>query len=88
MGEGSSQGVYWVSDYKLNTLMCETHIGLRAAQNIKEIDENLARGELSPAERSANEHERKRLYELLHPETRQAAAREPCGQFGHTVTPR
>jgi hypothetical protein len=34
-----------------------------------QIDENLCRAELSPAERAAHLVERKRLYETLHPET-------------------
>jgi N6-adenosine-specific RNA methylase IME4 len=39
-----------------------------------EIDENLIRGELSPAERAIHVAERKRVYEALHPETRQGGA--------------
>jgi ParB/RepB/Spo0J family partition protein len=34
-----------------------------------EIDENLARGELTPAERAAHVGKRKQIYEKLHPET-------------------
>ena len=34
-----------------------------------EIDENLARNELSPAERARHTHERKKIFEHIHPET-------------------
>jgi N6-adenosine-specific RNA methylase IME4 len=43
-----------------------------------EIDENLMRGDLSPAERSAHEDKRKEIYERLHPETRPGGA--GCGR--------
>jgi hypothetical protein len=39
-----------------------------------EIDENLARGELSAAERANHIGTRKEIYERLHPETRHGAA--------------
>jgi ParB/RepB/Spo0J family partition protein len=39
-----------------------------------EIDENLIRAELTPAERALHLRERKRLYEALHPETKKGAA--------------
>src|SRR3984885_3890151 len=38
-----------------------------------ELDENLARNELSPAERSAAVARRKAIYETLHPETKHGA---------------
>ena len=38
-----------------------------------ELDENLARNELSPAERSAAVARRKAIYEILHPETKHGA---------------
>jgi N6-adenosine-specific RNA methylase IME4 len=45
-------------------------IGMDAdAAQLVEIDENLVRGELSPAESAAHYAERKRLYLKLHPET-------------------
>jgi N6-adenosine-specific RNA methylase IME4 len=44
-----------------------------------EIDENLVRGELSPAERAQHLAERKRLYEAQHPETRQGGAPGKAG---------
>jgi hypothetical protein len=40
---------------------------------LQEIDENLVRADLSPAERAAHHAERKRLYEREHPETRNGA---------------
>lgn len=40
---------------------------------ITEIDENLVRADLSPAERAAHQAERKKLYEREHPETRHGA---------------
>jgi N6-adenosine-specific RNA methylase IME4 len=39
-----------------------------------EIDENLIRGELSPAERAIHIAARKRLYEAIHPETKHGGA--------------
>lgn len=44
-----------------------------AEARIAEIDENLVRNELSPAERSMHIAERKRLYEEAHPETKKGA---------------
>jgi N6-adenosine-specific RNA methylase IME4 len=41
---------------------------------LAEIDENLVRADLSAAERALHLHERKRLYEKLHPETRHGVA--------------
>jgi ParB/RepB/Spo0J family partition protein len=38
-----------------------------------EIDENLIRGDLSPAERAAHQARRKQVYERLHPETKHGA---------------
>jgi hypothetical protein len=43
------------------------------AAQLAEIDENLARAELSPAERALHFGERKRLYEKIHPQTRHGA---------------
>lgn len=44
-----------------------------------EIDENLIRGELSPAERAIHIAERKRRYEAIHPETKVGAAPGKAG---------
>jgi ParB-like chromosome segregation protein Spo0J len=46
---------------------------------LAEIDENLIRGELTPAERAVHGAERKRLYEAIHPETRQGGAPGKAG---------
>jgi ParB/RepB/Spo0J family partition protein len=43
------------------------------AAELAEIDENLIRADLSPAERALHMGERKRLYEKLHPETQHGA---------------
>jgi hypothetical protein len=58
---------------------------------LAEIDENLVRAELSPAERALHLAERKRLYEKLHPATKHGGNRgaggkfEPSRQNGDTV---
>jgi N6-adenosine-specific RNA methylase IME4/ParB-like chromosome segregation protein Spo0J len=39
-----------------------------------EIDENLIRADLSPAERALHQHRRKALYEKLHPQTKHGAS--------------
>src|SRR5689334_959261 len=58
--------------------------GLDADQaKLAEIDENLVRADLSPAEQAAHTAERKRLYEQLHPETkhggdRRSSSRKNC----------
>ena len=39
-----------------------------------EIDENLVRADLTPAERAAHQAKRKEIYERLHPETKAGAA--------------
>jgi hypothetical protein len=52
---------------------------------LDEIDENLIRAELSPAERALHLAERKRIYEKLHPETKHGATgrgREKSRQVG------
>jgi N6-adenosine-specific RNA methylase IME4 len=49
------------------------------AARLAEIDENLIRGELSPAERAIHTRERKRIYETLHPETKVGSAPGKAG---------
>jgi hypothetical protein len=53
------------------TINCIVFDGLDADQaELIELDENLIRAELSPAERAMHIGKRKNLYEKLHPETR------------------
>jgi ParB-like chromosome segregation protein Spo0J len=66
----------------------ETHIravvldGLKADEaELLEIDENLIRADLSPAERSLHLRERKRLYEKVHPETKRGGNQGAGGKF-------
>lgn len=49
---------------------------------LAEIDENLARGELSAAERAMHVSERKKLYEELHPETKSGKHQNRANQHG------
>ncbi len=56
---------------KWETIRCEIREGLDDDQaQLIEIDENLIRAELSPAERAIHTTARKALYEKLHPETK------------------
>ena len=50
-----------------------------AAAELMEIDENLIRAELSPAEHALHIGRRKQLYEELHPETKQGGAPGKAG---------
>jgi len=60
-----------------SNIRAEVHEGLDAdAAALAEIDENLIRADLSPAERALHQGERKRLYEKLHPETRHGGDRK------------
>lgn len=54
------------------------------ALRLAEIDENLARADLSPAERAAHQAERKKLYEEEHPETRSVLVRGGPGRGNKT----
>ena len=47
---------------------------------LMEIDENLARAELSPAERALHIDKRKKLYEKLHPQTKHGGNRKSPGE--------
>jgi ParB/RepB/Spo0J family partition protein len=54
---------------------------------LAEIDENLIRADLTPAERAAHVGRRKELYEKLHPEAKHGAVgrgRKKSGQVGHS----
>jgi N6-adenosine-specific RNA methylase IME4/ParB-like chromosome segregation protein Spo0J len=60
---------------KWDSISAIVRAGLKAdTALLAEIDENLARGELSPAERAAHIGRRKELYEALHPETKHGGA--------------
>jgi N6-adenosine-specific RNA methylase IME4 len=52
------------------------------ATKLVEIDENLIRADLTPAERSIHIAERKRIYEALHPETKKGGDRRSKSQLG------
>lgn len=54
---------------------------------LAEIDENLMRAELTPAERAMHIAARKRVYELRYPETKHGAAKKQRGQVGPLVRP-
>jgi N6-adenosine-specific RNA methylase IME4 len=67
-------------------IRAEIRTGLNAdAALLAEIDENLMRAELSPAEESLHIGRRKALYERLHPETKHGGNRrsKTSGQNGH-----
>jgi N6-adenosine-specific RNA methylase IME4/ParB-like chromosome segregation protein Spo0J len=64
-----------VKKLKHEDIACVVLDGLSADQALlAEIDENLVRGDLTPAETAAHHAERKRLYEKLHPETKRGSA--------------
>jgi N6-adenosine-specific RNA methylase IME4 len=66
-----------VHKLKHNDIRAEVHEGLDAdGALLIEIDENLIRADLSPAERTLHQAERKRLYEKLHPETKHGGDRK------------
>jgi N6-adenosine-specific RNA methylase IME4 len=60
---------------KWDAIRAEVREGLEAdAAELAEIDENLVRAELSPAERAMHVGRRKELYEKQHPETKHGGA--------------
>jgi hypothetical protein len=60
---------------KWQAIRCEIWEGLEAVQaELMEIDENLIRANLSPAEEALHYGRRKELYEQLHPETKPGGA--------------
>ena len=62
---------------KHDTIRAVVLEGLDAdAALLTEIDENLVRADLSPAERAIHLAERKRLYEKLHPQTKHGGDRK------------
>lgn len=53
------------------TIRAEVREGLSEDESLLiEIDENLKRNDLSPAERAKHTHERKKIFEHIHPETK------------------
>jgi ParB-like chromosome segregation protein Spo0J len=69
-----------VKKLKLEAIRVEVRDGLDAdAALLAEIDENLIRADLTPAERALHIGERKRLYETLHPETKHGGAPGKAG---------
>lgn len=62
------------------TIPCLEHAGADADDRMLiEIDENLIRAELSPAERAIHIQARKEIYERVHPETKTGAAPGKAG---------
>jgi N6-adenosine-specific RNA methylase IME4/ParB-like chromosome segregation protein Spo0J len=63
-----------------DSIRAEIRDGIAADQALlAEIDENLIRADLSPAERALHVGRRKELYEALHPETKQGKAPGKAG---------
>jgi hypothetical protein len=73
---------------KWDLLRCVVLEGVSADQaELAEIDENLIRAGLTPAEQALHVARRKELYENQHPETKHGAigrGREKSGQLGHS----
>ena len=72
---------------KWETIRCEVKEDISADQaELIEIDENLIRAELTPAEMAMHTVRRKELYEIVHPATKHGGDRkskESSGQVGH-----
>jgi ParB-like chromosome segregation protein Spo0J len=65
---------------KWKQINCTIFDGMEAhAAELAEIDENLIRAELSPAERALHIGKRKELYEKVHPETKKGGAPGKAG---------
>jgi ParB-like chromosome segregation protein Spo0J len=72
---------------KWETIRCEVKEDISADQaELIEIDENLIRAELTPAEMAMHTVRRKELYEIVHPATKHGGDRKSkksSGQVGH-----
>jgi ParB family chromosome partitioning protein len=65
---------------KWKEINCTIFDGMAADEaELAEIDENLIRAELSPAERALHIGKRKELYEKVHPETKKGGAPGKAG---------
>jgi hypothetical protein len=73
---------------KWETIRCSVVDGLSIdLAELAEIDENLIRAELTPAEVAMHSARRKELYEKIHPATKHGAigrGRKKSGQLGHS----
>lgn len=81
-----------VKQLKHEAIRAEVREGMEAdAAELAEIDENLIRADLSPAERAMHLARRKELYEKQHPETKHGAVgrgRKKSRQFGDSIEDR
>jgi hypothetical protein len=59
-----------------------TEGSIHSRDTLPEIDENLIRRDLTPAQRAKLVAKREAAYEAVHPETRQGASGRGCGKKG------